>query len=177
MILILLGAFGYVALNRISTAVINISPHKETLAIDSRLRAYTNTTATGLPFEVMQLNAEESGLVTATGISSGGQKASGKVTVYNNYGSAPQKLITNTRFQTKDGKVYRIKGAISVPGMGMTEAMVYADQAGEEYNIGPSDFTLPGLKGGARFEKVFAKSKTAMSGGSSGNARIIKRRP
>lgn len=175
LILILLGAFVYVALNRISTAVINISPHREDLAIDSRLRAYTNTTATGLSFEVMQLNAEESGLVTATGISSGGQKASGKITVYNNYGSAPQKLIANTRFQTSDGKIYRIKGAISVPGMGMTEATVYADQAGEEYNIGPSNFTLPGLKGGARFEKVFAKSKTAMSGGSSGNTRIVKK--
>ena len=33
-----------------------------------------------------------------------------------------------------------------MPGMGMTEATVYADQAGEEYNIGPADFTLPGLK-------------------------------
>src|SRR3989344_599899 len=139
LVLILLGAFGYVALNRVSTAAINISPYKETLAIDSRLRA------------------------------------SGKITVYNNYGSAPQKLIANTRFQTSDGKVYRIKGAISVPGMGVLEATVYADQAGEEYNIGPSDFTLPGLKGGPRFEKVFAKSKTTMSGGASGNARVVKK--
>ena len=175
LILILLGAFGYVALNRVSTATINISPFKETLAIDSRLRAHANTTADGLPFEIAQLSAEESGLVTATGITSGGQKASGKITVYNNYGSAPQKLIANTRFQTSDGKVYRIKGAISVPGMGLLEATVYADQAGEEYNIGPSDFTLPGLKGGPRFEKVFAKSKTTMSGGASGNARVVKK--
>ena len=175
LILILLGAFGYVALNRVSTAAINISPYKETLAIDSRLRARANTTADGLPFEIAQLSAEENGLVTATGITSGGQKASGKITVYNNYGSAPQKLIANTRFQTSDGKVYRIKGAISVPGMGVLEATVYADQAGEEYNIGPSDFTLPGLKGGPRFEKVFAKSKSAMSGGSSGNARVVKK--
>ena len=175
LILILLGAFGYVALNRVSTAAINISPYKETLAIDSRLRARANTTADGLSFEIAQLSAEESGLVTATGITSGGQKASGKITVYNNYGSAPQKLIANTRFQTSDGKVYRIKGAISVPGMGVLEATVYANQAGEEYNIGPSDFTLPGLKGGPRFEKVFAKSKSAMSGGSSGNARVVKK--
>ena len=175
LILILLGAFGFVALNRISTAAVNISPYKETLAIDSRLRARANGSADGLPFEIMQLSAEESGLITATGISSGGQKASGKITVYNNYGSAPQRLITNTRFQTSDGKVYRIKGAISVPGMGVTEATVYADQAGEEYNIGPADFTLPGLKGGPRFEKVFAKSKTAMSGGTSGNARVVKK--
>src|SRR3989344_1702110 len=175
LILILLGAFGYVALNRVSTASINISPYKETLVIDSRLRARANTTADGLPFEIAQLSAEESGLVTATGISSGGQKASGKITVYNNYGNAPQKLIANTRFQTSDGKVYRIRGAISVPGMGVLEATVYADQAGEEYNIGPADFTLPGLKGGPRFEKVFAKSKSAMSGGSSGNARVVKK--
>ena len=175
LILILLGAFGYVALNRVSTAAINISPYKETLTIDSRLRARANAAADGLPFEIAQLSAEESGLVTATGISSGGQKASGKITVYNNYGSAPQKLIANTRFQTSDGKVYRIKGAISVPGMGVLEATVYADQAGEEYNIGPSDFTLPGLKGGPRFEKVFAKSKTTMSGGASGNARVVKK--
>ena len=175
LILILLGAFGYVALNRVSTASINISPYKETLVIDSRLRARANTTADGLPFEIAQLSAEESGLVTATGISYGGQKASGKITVYNNYGNAPQKLIANTRFQTSDGKVYRIRGAISVPGMGVLEATVYADQAGEEYNIGPADFTLPGLKGGPRFEKVFAKSKSAMSGGSSGNARVVKK--
>ena len=175
LILILLGAFGAVMLNRISTAAVNISPYKETLAVDSRLRARANTTTDGLPFEIAQLSAEESGLITATGITSGGQRASGKITVYNNYGSAPQKLIANTRFQTSDGKVYRIKGAISVPGMGVLEATVYADQAGEEYNIGPSDFTLPGLKGGARFEKVFAKSKSAMSGGSSGNARVVKK--
>ena len=175
LILILLGAFSYVALDRVSTAVINISPYKETLAIDSKFRASVNLAFAGLSFEIAQLSAEESGLVAATGISSGGQKASGKITVYNNYGSAPQRLIANTRFQTSDGKVYRIKGAISVPGMGVTEATVYADQAGEEYNIGPADFTLPGLKGGPRFEKVFAKSKTTMSGGASGNSRIVKK--
>lgn len=174
-ILILLGAFGVVALNRISTATVNIFPYTETLAINSILKAYANPASTDLSFEIMQLSAEESGLVTATGISSGGQYASGKITVYNNYSSAPQGLIANTRFQASDGKIYRIKGAISVPGMGMTEATVYADQAGEEYNIGPTDFTIPGLKGGPRFEKIFAKSKSAMSGGSSGNARIIKK--
>ena len=175
LILILLGAFSYVALDRVSTAVINISPYKETLAIDSKFRASVNLAFAGLSFEIAQLSAEESGLVAATGISSGGQKASGKITIYNNYGSAPQRLIANTRFQTSDGKVYRIKGAISVPGMGVLEATVYADQAGEEYNIGPADFTLPGLKGGPRFEKVFAKSKTTMSGGASGNSRIVKK--
>mgnify|MGYP001599759948 CR=1 FL=1 len=174
-ILVLLGAFGVVALNRLSTAAINIFPYRESLEINSRLRAYTNTAVIDLSFEIAQLDAEEIGQVTATGISSGGQYASGKITVYNNYSNAPQKLIANTRFQTSDGKIYRIKGAIVVPGMGMMETTVYADQAGEEYNIGPADFTVPGLKGGSRFEKVFAKSKSAMSGGSNGNSRVVKK--
>ena len=97
------------------------------MAIDSRLRAYTNPITTGLSFEIMRLSAEESDLVTATGISSSGQKAGGKITVYNNYSNAPQKLIINTRFQTSDGKIYRIREPIVIPGMGVKEATVYAD--------------------------------------------------
>ena len=35
-------------------------------------------------------------------------KASGKITVYNNYDGNDQKLIKNTRFETSDGKIYRL---------------------------------------------------------------------
>ena len=167
--------FFYVILNKISSTTVNISPFKEIVEIDSRLRAYVDPTITGLSFETMQLSAEDSTKVAPTGISSGGQKSSGKITVYNNYSNAPQKLIVNTRFEAKDGKVFRIKEPIVVPGMGITEATVYADQAGESYNIEPTDFTIPGLKGGPRFGKVFAKSKTAMIGGTSGNTMIVKK--
>ena len=74
-ILVLLGAFGYVALNRFLRPLSTFLPYRETLAIDSRLRAYANPATTGLSFETMRLSSEESGLVTATGISSGGQKS------------------------------------------------------------------------------------------------------
>ena len=168
-------SFFYVILNKISSTTVNISPFKEMVEIDSRLRAYIDPTITGLSFETMQLSAEDSTKVAPTGISSGGQKSSGKITVYNNYSNAPQKLIVNTRFEAKDGKVFRIKEPIVVPGMGITETTVYADQAGEAYNIEPTDFTLPGLKGGPRFGKVFAKSKTAMIGGTSGNTMVVKK--
>ena len=168
-------AFFYAILSKISSTAVNISPLKEKIEVDSRLRAYTDPTITGLSFETMQLSAEDSVQVAPTGISSGGQKASGKITVYNNYSNAPQKLIANTRFETKDGKIFRIKEAVVVPGMGMTEVMVYADQAGEAYNVEPSDFTLPGLRGGPRFEKVFAKSKSAMIGGASNNTMVVKK--
>lgn len=168
-------AFLYVFLSKISSTVVNISPFSETVEIDSRLRAYADPSITGLSFETMQLSADDSVKIAPTGISSGGQKSSGKITVYNNYSNVPQKLIATTRFEAKEGKIFRIKEAIVVPGMGMIEATVYADQAGELYNIESSDFTIPGLKGGPRFEKVFAKSKTAMIGGSSSNTMIVKK--
>lgn len=168
-------AFFYVFLSKISSTVVNISPFSETVEVDSRLRAYADPAITGLSFETMQLSVEDSVKVIPTGISSGGQKSSGKIMVYNNYSNVPQKLIATTRFETKEGKIFRIKEAIVVPGMGMTETTIYADQTGEAYNIEPSEFTLPGLKGGSRFEKVFAKSKTTMTGGSSSNTMIVKK--
>ena len=57
---------------------------------------------------------------------------------------------------TKDGDTI-------VPGS--VEALVRGDQPGEEYNIEHVDFTIPGLKGGASYEKVYARSKTSMTGG------------
>ena len=102
------------------------------MAIDPRLRAYTNTTATGLPFAVMQLNAEEKAVWSLPpGFPQAGKEASGKVTVWRYITAAPSKTTNQYQISNKGrGKGLQNQGAISVPGMGMTEAMVYADQAG-----------------------------------------------
>jgi len=90
--------------------------------------------------------------------------------------------VENTRFEAVDGKVYRIQEAISIPGKktvggvsqpGTIEVTVYADEAGESYNQGLTDFTVPGLKGTARYETIYARSKTPMSGGFVGMARMV----
>jgi hypothetical protein len=104
-------------------------------------------------------------------------KASGMITVYNNYDSEPQKLIKNTRFESSKGKIYRISQSISVPGKkgdipGSVDVEVYADSNGAEYNIEKTDFTIPGFKGSPRFTGFYAKSKGAITGGSSGNVSL-----
>lgn len=175
LILILIGGFGFVILGRISTATINIVSRHKSLNIDSRLKVSVNPAANGLSFEIAQLDADESQQIVPTGTAAGGQRASGKITIYNNYSNAPQKLIATTRFETSDGKIYRIKDAVSAPGMGTVDAIVYADNAGDEYNIGLVDFTVPGLKTSPKFRKVFAKSKTPMTGGASGNVKAVKK--
>ena len=130
-----------------------------------------------LLFSVVKISDSMGVSAPASGETQVSKKASGTIVVYNNT-SAAQKLIANTRFQSTDGHIYRIASAISVPAKsgsapGSLEVTVTADQAGAEYNIGLSDFTVPGLKGDARFDTVYARSKTAMTGGLVGTERAV----
>lgn len=111
------------------------------------------------------------------------KKASGTIIVYNNYNEGTQKLVRNTRFENPDGLIYRIDKTIIVPGRrivdgkvvpGSVEAVVYADEPGSKYNIGLTDFTIPGFKSDApRYKGFYARSKTSMTDGFSGMARYV----
>ncbi len=115
--------------------------------------------------------------VPATGTADVQETAKGKLTVYN-MASTPQQLIVRTRFSTADGLWFRSPKNVTVPGKtikdgkdvpGSVEIEVVADEAGEKYNIGPSDFTLPGLKDDkVKFAQVYAKSTAPMTGGFQG---------
>lgn len=136
-----------------------------------------------LNFDVITLPARvATKSVKASGVEKVSRPASGQVVVYNNYSSAPQKLIANTRFQAKNDKIYRIREAVTVPGTklvsgktvpGSVEVTVYADQPGPEYNGEPTDFTIPGFKGDPRFNKFFGRSKTPLAGGFTGEVRKL----
>lgn len=104
-----------------------------------------------------------------------GANASGNLTIVNTMNSE-RPLVTQTRFQTNEGIVFRIADDIVVPaadnnGPGKIEAYVVADQVdstgsivGSRGNIGPSRFFLPGLKGDNQ-NKVYAESTVEMKGG------------
>ncbi|MBP9782506.1 MAG: hypothetical protein KBC50_02130 [Candidatus Pacebacteria bacterium] len=105
-------------------------------------------------------------------------KASGKIVVYNNFDTEPQRLIKNTRFESTAGKVYRINQSIVVPGKrgttpGSIEVTVYADEVGSGYNAAPTDFTIPGFKGTERYSGFFARSNGPLTGGASGNVSLV----
>jgi hypothetical protein len=106
------------------------------------------------------------------------QKATGIITVYNNFSDVPQTLIKNTRFQSADGKVFRIIDSIVVPGKkagapGSIDAKVSADTYGVDYNISATDFKIPGFKGTAKYNLFYGKSTKAMSGGISGTVSTV----
>jgi len=56
---------------------------------------------------------------------------------------------------------------------GSVEVEVAADAPGDKYNVGFSDFTIPGFAGTPKFQKFFARSKTEIKGGAAGEGRIV----
>lgn len=138
-----------------------------------------------LPGQLFTITRSVTQNVTATGEKDVVQKARGKITVSNAYGTASQTLIATTRFQSPDGYVFRTLRTIIVPGVtvvngvttpGTVDVEIIADKAGQEYNIAPTTFTLPAFKEKgdlARYEKFSGKSATAMTGGMIGKARVV----
>ncbi len=118
----------------------------------------------------------------ATGEKDVSTKASGSLIVYNNLDSNPQKLVAGTRFQSSKGLIYKLDKTITVPGVkkvsgkitpGSVVVSVTADNPGKDYNIELDDFSIPGFKGGSKYEKIYARSKTPMTGGASGKVATV----
>ncbi|MBU1992078.1 hypothetical protein KKG51_00035 [Patescibacteria group bacterium] len=106
----------------------------------------------------------------STGKNFQGQNASGKITIYNK-SNHDWALITETRFQTPDGLVFRIKNPVNVRGGSSLEADVVADSVdaygqitGDRGNIGPTTFILPALRESSQ-KLIYAESKAPMNGG------------
>ena len=110
--------------------------------------------------------------------------STGTLTIFNE--SDTIRLRVGTRFQTESGLVYKSDQAITVPGQrivdgnilpGNVDINVYADSTGSEFNMNNTDliFRLPGLQEGGfidEYQKVYAKSKTAITGGFAGRRLI-----
>lgn len=104
------------------------------------------------------------------------QKAKGKILIYNAFNSNPQPLVATTRFETPDGKIFRLDQSITVPGAKIVdgkivpsfiEADAIADQPGEEYNLGSiAKLTIPGFKKfPAKFTGFYGEIRSPFNGG------------
>ena len=105
-------------------------------------------------------------------------KASGMITIYNNFSADNQKLIKNTRFESASGQIFRISDTVLVPGkvgstQGKIQVKVTADTVGEAHNVAAGKFTIPGFKGTPRFSGFYGESSSAMSGGSNTEKSVI----
>ena len=145
-----------------SGAKVVVSPVMSPATVATDLTAYSDKG--DLTFQIISVEKTATADIKASGVSEVNDAAHGSITIHNSQ-STKQQLIKNTRFQTADGMTFRIHDSIVVPAGGDITVDVFADEAGDKYNVPATTFTIPGLKGSPAYTQVTAKSVNAMAGG------------
>lgn len=155
------------------TEILNL---EEKVTADSKI-SQLNVSEKVIPGENIEDEKELSQEFPSSGKTQKEAKAQGQIRVYNAYSTSPQVLVVNTRFISDTGKLFRSVKKETISGgkyekgklvPGTLDIQVVAAEAGEDYNIGPSTFSLPGLNGTERYYSVYGKSFSQMTGGFKG---------
>ena len=167
---VLLGIIIYISMGN---AKIDIMPKKQSLDIQLRVSAsdkfsFVDAGLNKIPGQLFNVEKNATQTFLTTGEKDVAQKARGKITVFNEYGTTPQVLVATTRFQTPDGLIFRTLKGITVPGTkvengkiipGSISVEVIADKPGQSYNIQAGKFSIPAFNersDAGRYEKYTA---------------------
>lgn len=182
--LVLAGLVAYLILPQ---AKILISPKTETVNFElsvkgSKTISKIDPVLNKIPVQLIRIEKTVEKDFEATGEKQLNEKAKGVITVYNEYSSSPQTLVATTRFLAENGKLFRTNKTVTVPGAKVEEGKIVAsvidievaaDQPGEEYNIGPAKFTIPGLQGTAKYTGFYGQSRAPMTNGSKELVKVV----
>ena len=174
--LVLLGGVGYSIFSKTKIEIwprTEILNFKETITIDTAIiqSDFSKKTISAKIFKDQKIGSQD---FPASGKIIKEQKAEGIIRVYSDYSSSPQGLWASTRFVSSDGKLFKSLKAETVPGKtseggksvpGQQDIEIQAAESGEDYNIGPSTFSLPALAGTSKYTAFYGKSLSAMTGG------------
>jgi hypothetical protein len=181
-----LGVLFLLVSSNFSTATINITPKNEPVNLEDTFTVTNKPSTNGLSFEVMTIKKTSTKNLDTDGEENVERKAIGKAIIYNNYSTSNQRLITNTRLESTNSLVYRIRDSVDVPGYkmvsgkkvpGSVEVEIIADVAGDKYNMKVSDlkgdFKIPGFKGSTKYEGFYARLSTDTTGGFIGKVKKV----
>jgi hypothetical protein len=161
----------------VSKAEIKIWPEtqavsfKTEITVDKDIESsdFENKTIPGQIFEVEKTISKE---FLASGKVLKGSE--GIIRLYNAYSTQTENWLSGTRFVSTEGKLFKSKGRITVPGAEMkngkiipsfVDVPVMAAEPGSDYNIGSSHFSVVAYRGTSRYTKFYGESFQAMIGG------------
>lgn len=161
-----------------TSATVTIFPKVKEFSINKKFTAIKESNANLLSYDLIILSGEESKEVSGGEEKEYQEYAKGKVIIYNAFNSIPQKLSKDTRLEGSNGKIYKTKTEVTVPGIknnipGKVEVDIYASEIGNEYNDKPIDFKIFGFKGTSKYNKFYARSVGNISGGLKGKSRQV----
>ena len=187
-ILVMVLAVGVYLFFKLPKADIVIWPKVDTLSFQQTITAdksvdVVDITKAVIPAQYFEASKTASQDFPATGSADNTGLASGTVTVYNKYDPpTPFTLKAGTHFMSDSGKLFVASQKIVIPAAkksgnsitpGSVQVQVQAVEGGTDYNIAPSNFSVPGLKGTANYYSIYAISTSAMSGGYAGKVKKV----
>lgn len=163
-----------------SKAEITIEPKTKDFSLNKEFTAIKGSNTNGLSYNSVVLSDDISKEIK-TGVEKEYiEPARGTVLIYNAFSTAPQPLAIDTRLEGSNGKIYKTKNKLTVPGMqkdgtpGKVSVEIYATEPGEEYNSQPLDFKIFGFKGTPKYVKFYARSVGEITGGMKGLYRQVE---
>lgn len=184
-VLLLLCVYLYFKLPK---ADVKIWPKVENLTYQQAVTADKSATTVDvskfiIPAKYFEIEKSSSEDFPATGNASNEGKATGTIIIYNKYDPpSPLTLKIGTHFMSDSGKLFITNQKVVVPAAkksgskitpGSVQVGVTAVEGGESYNIAPSNFSVPGLKGTAYYYSISASSAQAMAGGYEGKVKKV----
>jgi hypothetical protein len=154
--------------------------------LDDTFTVTSKPSTAGLFFEVMTIKKTSTKNLDTDGEENVERKSVGKAVVYNSYSTSNQRLITNTRLESTNSLIYRIRDSVDVPGYkmvdgkkvpGSVEVEIIADTAGDKYNMKiadlKGDFKIPGFKGNPKYDGFYARLSADTTGGLIGKVKKV----
>jgi hypothetical protein len=155
-----------------------------TFTVDPAART-TDKDKAVLAGQAVSVSKDLSGTFTPTGKKDVGTKASGQITMYNEYDMTSHTIVAGTQLVAPDGKIFRTKDDATIPGAtvslsgghislspGKSDPIaVEADQSGDTYNEGPAKYTVKNYAGDMQ-TKIYGQGNQ-MSGGTSKTVTVV----
>ena len=174
-ILSIIGLF-FVITSVFGKATITITPKVVSFDVPQNISAKKNPLDNEIGYSEVTLSVSDTTFVKGSDQKQISSKATGKVMIYNNTSSS-QKLISATKLETADGLIFFLDKTITVPARfiksgtttpGSIATTVTASESGDKYNVGLTDLNVTAFKGSPKFDQIFVRSKTSITGGAEG---------
>lgn len=159
-------------------AQVAVIPKIKDVVLNENLSASKGSTDS-LSFDLVVISGEEQTVLPTNKQEDVTTISEGVAVIYNVFSSSPQTLNIETRLEGSNGKIYKTKSKVVVPGKtskpGSVEVKIMGSKAGPEYNSIPLDFKIAGFKGTAKYDKFYGRSKGDVSGGFRGKVGVVSK--
>ncbi|OIP99737.1 hypothetical protein AUK40_00585 [Candidatus Wirthbacteria bacterium CG2_30_54_11] len=179
-------ALAYAAWAVLPRAEILLVPKTQEFSQDMTVRAAPRFTevnffAKEMPLSYAEATEQGSLSAKATQRTELGTKATGIISIFNTCNTTGVTLSAGTEITSYEGKMFIVVNDVKIPGLTMVDEVLYqgvknkidleAKEVGEEYNIEPSNFTIPNT--GCSTSKLWGESYDTFSGGASHDAVVL----